>query len=48
MTVRVSAAFMQEVTGGFNEEPFIADYAAVLLDETGELHLFEPTQKGCK
>ena len=40
---RVSSAFMQEVTGGFEDEgPPLSEYAAVLLDEEGELHLLEP------
>jgi hypothetical protein len=43
MTVRVSAVYVQEATGGFDEGPSVADYTAALLDETGELHLFEPT-----
>jgi len=34
---------MQEVTGGFEDEgPPLSEYAAVLLDEEGELHLLEP------
>ena len=33
----VSSIFMQEVTGGFEDEgPALAEYAAVLLDEEGE------------
>ena len=40
---RVSSVFMQEVTGGFMDEgPPLSAYAAVLLDEEGELHLLEP------
>jgi len=40
---RVSSVFMQEVTGGFEDEgPDLSEYAAVLLDEEGELHLLEP------
>jgi hypothetical protein len=40
---RVSSVFMQEVTGGFEDEgPALSEYAAVLLDDEGELHLLEP------
>jgi hypothetical protein len=40
---RVSSVFMQEVTGGFMDEgPPLSAYAAVLLDEEGELHLLKP------
>ena len=35
--------FMQEVTGGFEDEaPALSEYAAVLLDEERELHLLKP------
>jgi hypothetical protein len=34
---RVSAFFMQEMTGGLAEGQALSDYAAVFLDEKGEL-----------
>ena len=39
---RVSAFFMQEMTGGLAEGQALSDYAAVFLDEKGELDLLEP------
>jgi len=40
---RVSAVFMQEMTGGLaNEGPALSNYAAAFLDEKGELDLLEP------
>jgi hypothetical protein len=40
---RVSAVFMQEMTGGIADEgPALFNYAAASLDETGELNLLEP------
>ena len=39
---RVSAFFMQEMTGGLAEGQALSDYAAVFLDEKGELGLLEP------
>jgi hypothetical protein len=38
----VSAFFMQEMTGGLAEGQALSDYAAVFLDEKGELDLLEP------
>jgi len=39
---RVSAFFTQEMTGGLAEGQALSDYAAVFLDEKGELDLLEP------
>ena len=40
---RVSAVFMQEMTGGLADEgPALSNFAAAFLDETGELNLLEP------
>jgi len=39
---RVSAFFMQEMTGGLAEGQALSDYAAVFLDAKGELGLLEP------
>jgi hypothetical protein len=40
---RVSAVFIQEATGGFEDDgPAVSEYAAVLLDEAGEVHLLMP------
>jgi hypothetical protein len=39
----VSAVFMQEMTGGLADDgPALSNYAAVFLDEHGELDLLEP------
>jgi hypothetical protein len=40
---RVSAVFMQEMTGGLAEGPALSSYAAAFLDGNGELHLLEPS-----
>jgi hypothetical protein len=38
---RVSAMYFQELTGGFTDGgPPIGSYAAVIVDETGEIGLF--------
>ena len=38
---RVSAMYFQELIGGFTDEGLaIGDYAAVIIDETGEIGLF--------
>jgi hypothetical protein len=38
---RVSAMYFQELTGGFTDEgPAIGDYAAVIIDEEGEIGLY--------
>jgi len=37
---RVSAAYLEELTGGLVGSPTLADYAAVIVDENGELTLF--------
>jgi hypothetical protein len=44
VAIRVSATFMQEKTGGFDDDegPSIAEYAAVLIDEEEDIRLFEP------
>jgi hypothetical protein len=40
---RVSAIFMQEMTGGLADEgPPLSNYSAAVLDEAGELSLLEP------
>jgi hypothetical protein len=36
---RVSADYIQKLTGGMAEGPPIADYAAVIIDENGEINL---------